>query len=299
MFLTTGSQKHRDQLAPLRAEAWAEGITPEQFAERNRQLYDHPFGGTRIETHVFLDEKGELLSSCDTLDVDFGILDPKGEYVEDRGLLLASVFTPTAKRGKGYASRMLEELFAGQSDKAWCLYSDIEPEFYERFEFLATPISEVTEIIPLEEDRLVEAEPIEMEEAVRGLRQWRSDLVKGGSPGLALLPDPQWVDWELLKFAYFAETRGKTLSDVCYQIATEFAIVVPDFVAGDIKTLFATDESAARYAVQAVARATGIRKSYSWRMSGLPSPGASVPMAWSREFPDSRKFLDLQFGDWW
>ena len=299
MFLTTGSQKHRDQLAPLRAQAWAEGITAVQFAERNHQLYEHPFGSSRIETHVFLDEAGTLLSSCDTLDVDFGILDPKGEYIEDRGLLLASVFTPTEQRGRGYASQMLEELFTTLSDKPWCLYSDIEPEFYERFEFLATPIAEVTELVPLEMETLVTAEPIELEEAVAGIRQWRTNLIKEGTPGLVLLPDPQWVDWELLKFAYLAETKKKTMPAVCYQVATEFAIVVPDFVAGDIKTLFTTDGGAARYAVQAVAKATGLRKSYSWQISGQPSPGASVPMAWSREFPDSQRFRDLQFGDWW
>ncbi len=302
MFLTTGSSKHRTQLATLRAEAWAEGLSGDQFVKRNEMLYDHPFGQSRIETHVYLDGTGAILSSCDTLDIDFATQDDKGGYAEERGLLLASVFTPKERRGQGHASKMLKELFETQADKSWCLYSDIPPKFYERFNFFATPVAEITEIIPTYESteaRLVEPEAVPMEEAVRVIRQWRTDLVQSGGPGLALLPDPQWVDWELLKFGFFAELKSKPMPEVCYQVGDEFAIVVPDFAKGEIKILFATDVGAARRAAQLVSHATGIKKFFTWKLSDEPSPGASVPMAWSLKYPNSTRFVDLQYGDWW
>ncbi len=298
MFLTTGSAKHREKLSPLRAEAWADGITQKQYIERNERLYAHSFGKTRIESHVYLSESGEILSSCDTLDVEFAVLDPAEDVFIERGLLLAFVYTPVAERDKGAATRMLAELFAIEEGKSWCLHSDIPPYFYQRFGFRPTPIEECSELIASGPSRPF-LKTVPLAEAVNGIREWRLSLFDNAETGLLLLPDALWVDWELEKFRVYAEFKKKDFPECCFQHGREFAIVAPDFSKDEIKVLFSTSSQMANESAQALISGTGLNRKFSWKKSETTTGEAPVPMAWNSLYPAATEFLDLQYGDWW
>ncbi len=298
MFLATGTQKHREELSVLRAKEWASNITTAQFVERNQKLYAHPFGKVRMETHVYLGAQGEILSSCDTLDVDFALLDKAGDIVHERGLLLASVFTPEEKRKKGFCASMLEELFEEEGDKVWCLYSDIPPEFYEKYDFVPTSVTEKTKEI----DFTVAVElcvPVELEAAVKGIQEARLRHLRTSETGLVPLPDTEWVDWNLLRFGLTAEWTRHPFPSTAFQVGQDFAIAAPDFVRQEIRVLYATSEDARLSAVRWVARETGIKKEYFWEIGPASGEDVSVPMAMSRHYPEATAFRDLQFGDWW
>ncbi len=298
MFLATGTTKHREELSALRAKAWAYGISVEQFQQRNKKLYAHPFGKIRVETHVYLGQQGDILSSCDTLDVDFALLDKAGDVVHERGLLLASVFTPEEKRKKGHCSSMLEELFEEESDKVWCLYSDIQPEFYEKHDFKATTVSEKTEAIDFDEAVSL-CEPIELEVAVKGIQEHRLRKLRSGETGLVLLPDVEWVDWNLLRFGLTAEWEREPFPATSFQVGTDFVVAAPDFVREQIRVLYATSDEARFSAVRWLATETKLKEEFYWELGPSTGGDVSVPMAMSRHYPEAISFRDLQFGDWW
>jgi len=298
MFLATGTPKHREELSILRAQEWAKGISLNQFVERNQKLYAHPFGKVRMETHVYLGAQGEVLSSCDTLDVDFAVLDRAGDIVHERGLLLASVFTPVELRKKGYCSSMLEELFDEESDKVWCLYSDISPEFYEKYEFKPTTVTERTEAIDFEMP-IELCEPVELEVAVKGIQEARLRQLRTSETGLVLLPDTEWVDWNLLRYGLTAEWTRTPFPATSFQVGDDFAIAAPDFVRQEIRVLYATSEDARQSAVRWLARETHIDQQFFWEIGPSSGGDVSVPMAMSHHYPEATDFRDLQFGDWW
>ena len=137
--MARASLEERESRLRLRAELWRGVLSVEQYCERTRRLYEHPFGQTRIETLVLKNESAQILTSMDVLHVGLLLKRGGGEPVEERGTLIASVLTSVSERNKGHATRLLTEYFQANPHASGVLYSDIGPPFYERFGFAAWP----------------------------------------------------------------------------------------------------------------------------------------------------------------
>lgn len=91
----------------------------------------------RAECFVLLGDAGELLSSC--LAYPHTLFGPGGTRAA-RGF--GAVHTPSAQRGRGYATKMLQDVMAHYRPQGvldFTLFSDISPAYYERLGFLELP----------------------------------------------------------------------------------------------------------------------------------------------------------------
>lgn len=120
------NQSEFDQIFMMGFDVWADGSESEYLtACRTSPKY------ARGNFYVLENENGELLSSL--------ILYKLGP--EEFGI--GSIATPPTLRKQGHASKIisdvLKEIEAESPTSVVFLYSDIEPEFYERFNFTRIP----------------------------------------------------------------------------------------------------------------------------------------------------------------
>ncbi len=130
-------------------ELWHDGLARPAYSQFWRAQVATPWGQRHL-TRWALVEGDEVLSSAKlyrfaaTLD---------GRAVEIGGL--GAVFTPASNRRRGAASelinRLLEQCAADGCDAA-LLFSEIGPEYYERFGFVTIPIGDQT-LRVIEDDR--------------------------------------------------------------------------------------------------------------------------------------------------
>ena len=137
MRLEVGTDLDREALAAERALEWRGRLTEGEFLARNRRLYLHPFGRTRVQTWIWRKEN-RILSSLDTISIQL-----QWHELVREAWLIASVVTPKACRGSGYASQLITALLASQPERSALLFSDIDPAFYQRFGFRLTAHEEV------------------------------------------------------------------------------------------------------------------------------------------------------------
>lgn len=88
-----------------------------------------------IGTRYVLDKDGEIV--CSAIVIRFKDLNNRAIYG------IGSVLTPRNHRGKGYASKFLRECLnlINKKDNIIFLYSDINPSFYQKFNFKVLPAS--------------------------------------------------------------------------------------------------------------------------------------------------------------
>jgi GNAT superfamily N-acetyltransferase len=140
-------------LDPVATEEYVRDVLPETYALWGRHrtferyvddftvLANSPYGKRRKFT-VGLRVEGRLAASCKLYDREMRWGD-----VSLRATGIGAVFTPSAMRGRGYASVMLGALLdaerAAGRDLAF-LFSDIHPLFYERLGFSRLPSRLIT-----------------------------------------------------------------------------------------------------------------------------------------------------------
>jgi ribosomal protein S18 acetylase RimI-like enzyme len=115
-----------DQIYRMGSDVWCEGSEDAYLAScRDSTKYAHGIW------YVLESYDGELLSSLIVYDFE------EGRYG------IGSIATPTSFRKQGHASQLLAEvvrLIEEESPGATLfLYSDIDPSFYEKFEFTRVP----------------------------------------------------------------------------------------------------------------------------------------------------------------
>ncbi|MGZ3788982.1 MAG: GNAT family N-acetyltransferase [Bacteriovorax sp.] len=125
MKIRKAIQSEFDQIYLMGLDVWAEGPEEEYLtACRTSPKYEKG-------TWYVLGEGAQLLSSL--------ILYQLGEGKFGIG----SIATPKALRKRGYGSKLLSEVInlieSSSSETFIFLYSDIEPEFYEKFKFVKIP----------------------------------------------------------------------------------------------------------------------------------------------------------------
>lgn len=111
-----------DQIYLMGFDVWADGNSEEEYLAGCRNSPKYKKG-----TWFVLSIQGQLVSSLIIYQLD--------EYTVGVG----SIATPLDLRGKGYASKLISSIIdtfeRKNSEMRFFLYSDINPEFYEKFGF--------------------------------------------------------------------------------------------------------------------------------------------------------------------
>jgi predicted N-acetyltransferase YhbS len=117
----------------LTASAWGRQLSTEHFLAREAALRGHAFARSSMTTWLWSAES--ILSSCETFEVPAS----RGA-VKGKAFIVASVFTETALRGRGYAGMMMKALverLSAPNILAVALFSEVGPTLYERAGFVS------------------------------------------------------------------------------------------------------------------------------------------------------------------
>ncbi len=296
MKLEAGTESDREYLAEERAIEWRGRLTSREFGERNRRLYQHPFGRSRVKTWIWRDG-GPILSSLDTVSIRLRL----GKEVRD-AWLIASVVTPKAQRGRGHATKMLEALFASDPSRAALLFSDIEPAFYDRLGFKLALHEEVEALSAVGGGG--QLRPISADAFLQYQKWHRGDSAgRLGGQAACLEPDPELWDWQLERFRFFSSLKGKPWEGDAF-FETDHAHVLalaPDPVHDRLDALWlAEDCSRCVEAGAARASALSLGRLRYWRPWNDKSTGhRECPMVRVPGVPGAVPALGVQLGDWW
>lgn len=118
---------------------WNDGLAPERYARFWEAQLRTPWGSAHLD-RVALIDGGAVISSAKRYDLSARI-----EGRIRRVLGIGAVFTPPARRGRGAAQRLLETLLETAEAEGFeyaMLFSEIDPAFYERLDFVPIPVLE-------------------------------------------------------------------------------------------------------------------------------------------------------------
>lgn len=302
--------EEQERLVPLRAAEWRGVLSPSQFAERNRRIFSHPYAQGRVETFVLRDGSGNILSSMDVVPVPLMANYGNSEAVRVEGILIASVVTAAADRGKGYASRLLSEFFESRKSASGVLYSDIGPSFYERYGFHAR-LAKCAEV-PVIKGPWGPRSPFPLREiGASAFAAWLADrrreaLVGLTGSGAAVFPDPRLLDWQIERYRYFAELSGRVFPSSLFwegehQGVTHCLGAVPDYFALRLDIFWVAAEcQPCLAAAHFLASAEGLSKLRFWTSRDGQWPGKDeCPMVRLGGVRAPIDFIDPQFCDWW
>lgn len=299
----------REALALIRADAWAKNLSREEFCERNRILYAHPFGKNRIETLVLKNLEQKIVSSMDVLNLNFFFRESDSQKIQVKeGFLIASVMTPIQHRRKGFATYLLKEFLKAQKFGIGILYSDIGTRFYERYDFQKTKIQTRELIEPFGETAL-KPNPLSEQDWIAefaDFRRRRFESTQGAQ--VAVLPELEFWDWQIERYRYFARLRtGSELPTPFFQVHTakgpNYFCVVKNCLTqtGDVLWFDSTcPESLA--AIGKVVKAWGLRRISFWSPHDQGTViNEECPMVWFQGAtkPVPEVFYDPQLCDWW
>jgi GNAT superfamily N-acetyltransferase len=120
---------------------WNEGLTREAYSRWNAAQLRTRWGRAHLQRFALVDESGSLLSSAKRYRFDARL---DGRAVRMCGV--GAVFTPVERRGRGYATVLLEQLLDRERRdgvELAALFSEISPAFYERLGFQPLRLDEV------------------------------------------------------------------------------------------------------------------------------------------------------------
>lgn len=121
---------------------WNEGLSRPATGLWNTGQLRTPWGRERLRRFALVEDDGRLLASAKRY--RFEVM-AGGRAVQMCGF--GAVFTPEPERGRGHASRLLEEVMDSERREGVALaalFSEIGTRFYERLGFVAIPRDEVT-----------------------------------------------------------------------------------------------------------------------------------------------------------
>jgi predicted N-acetyltransferase YhbS len=148
--LPIGYSRHVSELVPATGDylqqilnesfpIWNDGLDRERYARFWDAQRLTTWGSTHLD-RVALVEHGEVMSSAKRYDLSARI-----EGRIRRVLGIGAVFTSPARRGRGSAARLLELMLDAAEAEGFeyaMLFSEIDPAFYERLDFVPVPVLE-------------------------------------------------------------------------------------------------------------------------------------------------------------
>lgn len=192
---TAAQQQARDALT---FEAWGQGLTRQQFLERELRLRAHQWAAGSLTTFLWCDDAGRVLASCEAF-TDAARVGAR----QGRVATLASVYVEPALRRQGHAPRMLEavvERLRARGDLAVVLFSEVGTALYQRLGFWPVPAF----------DTFFDARP----GASTAVEWLTSPLpapapVEGDASTLRLSLSSSRLDWHLERERVYAAALGK------------------------------------------------------------------------------------------
>jgi len=137
--LSAASGPHLEQILRESHPLWGEGLALSQYAQYWDAQLRTPWGHHHLD-RVALVEDGFVTSSAKRYD-----LSARLEGRIRRVLGIGAVFTSPSRRGQGGARRLVELMLeAGEAEgfEYALLFSEIDPAFYERLDFVPVPLME-------------------------------------------------------------------------------------------------------------------------------------------------------------
>lgn len=203
-------EEEKWQRDALSHEAWGAGLTPAQFADRERALRAHrwPASGA-MTTWALRDEGGRILASCETFRTP-ALLDgePAGRAYE-----VASVYTEPALRGRGYAGALLgalaDELRARDPAlSAALLFSDVGVDLYARAGY--APRAAVDRVAAAEAgDPSDGVDELFADEGGPTIDRAVVELFPPPREGFWLVPSGAQIDWHRERERFYARMQGR------------------------------------------------------------------------------------------
>jgi len=135
--LTPATGPYLEQILRESFPIWGEGLAYDQYVRFWHAQLKTPWGKTHLD-RVALVEHGAATSSAKRYDLSARI---DGRI--RRVLGIGAVFTSPRRRGQGGAQRLLESLLETAESEGYdfaLLFSEIEPTFYERLDFVPVPL---------------------------------------------------------------------------------------------------------------------------------------------------------------
>jgi len=137
--LAPATGEYLEQILKETYPVWNDGLAPERYARFWEAQLRTPWGSTHLD-RVALVEAGRVVCSAKRYDL--------GARIEGRirrVVGIGAVFTPPDKRGLGLARRLLETLLETAEAEGFeyaMLFSEIDPSFYQRIDFVPVPVLE-------------------------------------------------------------------------------------------------------------------------------------------------------------
>ena len=307
--LEKATDQERELLSLIRALSWRGNLSDQEFQDRNRKLYNHPFGRQKITTYVLKNPENKIVSSLDALQIKLFVKKGgQGSAAIQDGFLIASFMTPPQHRRKGYATLLLNRFFEVQPLSIGVLYSDIGPKFYERWGFKISKrfVFEISG--PFTKNQLT-INPLEPKRWVEKVFDFRkSKLDQDPKAHIAVVPDIDFYDWQIERFRFFAQLRSQnSLPPVFYEALTpdgpSYFAVILNALTGKAEVLWRdTANKEGLAAIGQVVEGWGCGSFTYW---GAEGEGQKVheenPMHWTKGAGDPHQdgFYDPQLSDWW
>jgi hypothetical protein len=203
LIVATEEQKlDRDRLSH---DAWAGGLSPDQYLAREARLRSHSWPERALTTWLLVDEGGAPLASCETYRMDSVF---QGVHGGTYGV--ASVYTEAALRRRGHAVRMMDllgpALTAQDPEAQACvLFSDVGASIYARSGYLEAPA--VDRVLPAEAgDPAAEVDQLfsDLPPLHRLLRRPDHEFV--------VWPTLEQLDWHLERARISGALRGRPVA---------------------------------------------------------------------------------------
>jgi GNAT superfamily N-acetyltransferase len=221
LLATEAEMLERDWLTHVE---WGQLLTPADYVEREKRLRDHPWSRETFLSWLFVDERGAVLSSCETYQMRSFLHEGRAGAPEEGVTYgVASVFTEPALRGRGYAARMMSELgdallarerWGVRLDKPGyppsgtahgvILFSDVGSELYARAGFAPRPAVDRV-YLPEEGDPGDGVELLGEGDIAAALS---SVPRPGGESSFVVWPTALQVDWHIERERVYASLLG-------------------------------------------------------------------------------------------
>lgn len=137
--LVPATGRYLEQILDETYPIWNDGLSRERYAQFWEAQRLTPWGSTHLD-RVALVEDGHAISSAKRYDLSARI-----EGRIRRVLGIGAVFTTPEQRGRGAARRLIETMLDVAEAEGYeyaMLFSEIDPTFYERLDFVPIPIVE-------------------------------------------------------------------------------------------------------------------------------------------------------------
>jgi GNAT superfamily N-acetyltransferase len=131
-----------DQILDDTSRLWSEGLTRDNYGRWNAAQQRTPWGRRRLQRFALVDARGDWLATAKRYRYTARLA---GREIQMCGI--GAVFTREGRRGRGYATAIVEQLLDQERREGVplaLLFSEIGTGFYERLGFTARPLDEVT-----------------------------------------------------------------------------------------------------------------------------------------------------------